>query len=120
MRCLLMGLLTLAAIGIFICASECHGAGGMVAKYPIAYINQCVPHKLAMEAWAEALDKAERPVDYRRLVQPVCDPCSCPTNGMAACYEYMAKEERIKANKRKYMNELLDQARMYGVCGKGD
>lgn len=76
----------------------------------------CVPHELAMQAWGEAVDKMDRPAIGIVTTYAVCNPCSCPLNGMASCYEYMAKEERMKAEKHNYMRDLLSRATKYGIC----
>lgn len=78
--------------------------------------DKCIPHNLAIEAWSEAFSKSENPINIQRTVLAVCNPCSCPQNGMAACYDYMAREERAKYEKQLYMRNLIDQAAKYGIC----
>lgn len=80
--------------------------------------NQCVPHQEAIDAWSDAIAQAEPKNEIRSMVQAVCTPCSCPINGMAACYEYLADKERDKLASRNRAHELLNKAMIYGICSK--
>mgnify|MGYP003395515528 CR=1 FL=1 len=44
-----------------------------------------------------------------------CDPCKCPVNGMADCYEFMAQLERARQDQYKNAIELLERAKKFRV-----
>lgn len=113
-------LMTMAGFMCLLSVGVAHSFSNYSTYYPVKKQggNQCVPHKLAMEAWSKLVDKMDRPSIGVSRVYAVCNPCSCPINGMAACYEYMAAEERAKTEKHRYMKDLLEQAEKYGICGR--
>ena len=76
----------------------------------------CVPEKEMLEAWGDAL--SYMPSDSMYGVQSFtaeCDPCRCPTSS-SGCYEYMAKKEKAKEQRRKEALELFEKAKKYGIC----
>lgn len=76
----------------------------------------CVPQKQAIGAWSDAFHNSERQLELKASVLAVCNPCSCPVNGMASCYEYLAQSERDKADRQRRGQDLLNQALKYGIC----
>lgn len=78
--------------------------------------DKCVPEKEAISAWDNAVSLMERPIGNLITSTVECDPCKCPTNGMASCYEFMASKERAKEQRHKEAVALLERAKKYGIC----
>jgi hypothetical protein len=81
-----------------------------------ALASECVPENEALKAWSEAVARVNRPKLGYEFVYAVCNPCSCPVNGQAACYEYLADKERNEEKRRKEELDLLDRAINKGIC----
>jgi hypothetical protein len=86
---------------------------GFLASVGIA---QCVPEKDALKSWKAIYDRLPSDTFGVTITPAVCDPCTCPINGMAACYEFMAQNEREKERYRAEEWKLLERALQFGIC----
>jgi len=85
---------------------------------PMVYTSidelKCVTAKQVLESWESAV--STEGVASNQFVLTVCNPCSCPTNGMANCYDYLADKERRKQEQKRQTKSLIDRFAKYGVC----
>jgi len=85
-----------------------------ILAFPISAMCQCVPENEALQSWKSLYDQL--PITSGVVVTTLaCDPCTCMTS-TAACYEYMAQQEREKERYRMEERERLDRALKFGIC----
>ena len=82
------------------------------------YQPNCIPEDIAIKAWGVILDIYKESINIggTQAEYANCDPCKCPTNGMEACYRFMAEREKLKVEAYQISSELLGLAKRYGIC----
>lgn len=78
----------------------------------------CVPLDKVIKEWELTLKTYGQSIDVGGLTITTteCDPCKCPVNGMASCYEFMAEREKLKVEAYQIASEILELVKRYGVC----
>jgi hypothetical protein len=81
-----------------------------------SYTN-CVPAESVIKGWELTMLAYRQSINLGgNLTTTECDPCSCPADGMADCYEFMAEIERGKVKMYKLSVEVLEAVKKYGIC----
>lgn len=67
--------------------------------------------ELTLKAYGQSID-----IGGLTITTTECDPCKCPVNGMAACYEFMAEREKLKVEAYRLSVKILELVKRYGIC----
>jgi hypothetical protein len=91
---------------------------GMMMLPVVGYAGDCVPLNHVIREWELTLKAYGQSIDVGGLTITTteCDPCKCPINGMAACYEFMAEREKLKVEAYQLSVKLLELVKRYGIC----
>jgi len=89
---------------------------GEVGREALSVVARCVPLEVALEAWRYALSRMEDSSLGINATTLECNPCRCPTDRMAACYEFQAERERRKEAAYKDARAVFERAQQGGIC----